>query len=79
MVEESGLLNRQSVGNCRARVRIPAPPSDSVRSPRRIFDMKVGFTYNAAREYPLQPGDPPDRYAEFDKEDTLKEIAGALA
>lgn len=72
MVEESGLLNRQSVGNCRARVRIPAPPSDPVR-------MKVGFTYNAAGDYPLQPGDPPDRYAEFDKEDTLKEIAGALA
>lgn len=41
--------------------------------------MKIGFTYNAAGAYQLQPGDSPDRYAEFDKQETLDEIAGALA
>jgi len=41
--------------------------------------LKVGFTYDAKADYPLKPGDPIDKYAEFDSEQTLSEIAGALA
>jgi D-alanine-D-alanine ligase len=41
--------------------------------------LRVGFTYDAKADYPLKPGDQPDKYAEFDSEQTLSEIAGALA
>lgn len=40
--------------------------------------LKVGFTYDAKADYPLLAGDPPDKYAEFDPEDTLSEIVSAL-
>ena len=40
--------------------------------------LKVGFTYDAKADYPLAPGDSPDKYAEFDSEQTLSEIVRAL-
>ncbi|PKN01707.1 MAG: D-alanine--D-alanine ligase [Elusimicrobia bacterium HGW-Elusimicrobia-1] len=40
--------------------------------------LKVGFTYDAKADYKLEPGDAPDKYAEFDSEETLSEIEGAL-
>ena len=40
--------------------------------------IKVGFTYDAKADYKLLPGDPPDKYSEFDTEETLSEIEGAL-
>jgi D-alanine-D-alanine ligase len=41
--------------------------------------LRVGFTYDAKADYTLQPGDKPDKFAEFDSEKTLSEIAGAIA
>lgn len=41
--------------------------------------LRVGFTYNAKADYPLKPGDEPDKYAEFDSEATLSEIEKALS
>jgi len=40
--------------------------------------LKIGFTYDAKADYKLLPGDPPDKYAEFDSEQTLSEIESAL-
>src|SRR3989339_106023 len=40
--------------------------------------LKIGFTYDAKNDYPLHPGDNPDKYAEFDSEDTIREITDAL-
>lgn len=40
--------------------------------------MRVGFTYDAKADYELRPGDPPDRYAEFDGGATLQDIEAAL-
>lgn len=41
--------------------------------------LTVGFTYDAKADYVLGPGDHPDKYAEFDSEQTLTEIAGAIS
>jgi len=38
----------------------------------------VGFTYDAKADYKLPPGDDPDKYSEFDTEETISEIEGAL-
>jgi len=40
--------------------------------------MKIGFTYDAKADYKLLPGDSPDKYAEFDSEETLSQIENAL-
>lgn len=40
--------------------------------------LKIGFTYDAKNDYKLLPSDPPDKYAEFDSEETLSEIENAL-
>lgn len=40
---------------------------------------RVGLTYNVKSEYVFQPGDPPDANAEFDHEDTIGVIDGAIA
>lgn len=40
--------------------------------------LKIGFTYDAKADYKLQTGDSPDKYAEFDSEETLSQIEGAL-
>ncbi len=40
--------------------------------------LNIGFTYDAKADYPLGPGDPPDKYAEFDTDATLSEIESAL-
>ena len=40
--------------------------------------LKVGFTYDAKADYELLPGDPPDKYSEFDIEETLSEIENAI-
>ena len=40
--------------------------------------LNIGFTYDAKADYKLQPGDPPDKFAEFDSEETLSEIENAL-
>lgn len=40
--------------------------------------LNVGFTYDAQTDYQLLPEDLPDRYAEFDFEETLVDIEGAL-
>ncbi|OGS19554.1 MAG: hypothetical protein A2219_00555 [Elusimicrobia bacterium RIFOXYA2_FULL_50_26] len=40
--------------------------------------LRVGFTYDAKADYPLAPGDAPDKYAEFDSEQTLSEIVNSL-
>lgn len=37
-----------------------------------------GFTYDAKSDYALLPDDPPDKYAEFDSDKTINEIATAL-
>lgn len=41
--------------------------------------LRVGFTYDAKADYKLLPGESPDKYAEFDSEETLSQISGALA
>jgi D-alanine-D-alanine ligase len=41
--------------------------------------LRIGFTYNARAEYPVLPDTAPDRYAEFDTEQTLKDIENALS
>jgi D-alanine-D-alanine ligase len=41
--------------------------------------LQIGFTYDAKADYELKPGDAPDKFAEFDSEATLSEIAGSLA
>ncbi|MFA5779051.1 MAG: ATP-grasp domain-containing protein [Elusimicrobiota bacterium] len=40
--------------------------------------LKIGFTYDAKADYKLLPGDSPDKYAEFDSEETLSQIENAL-
>ena len=40
--------------------------------------LKIGFTYDAKADYKLLPGDLPDKYAEFDFEETLSEIENVL-
>ena len=40
--------------------------------------MRVGLTYNVKSEFVLKPGDPPDLNAEFDHDDTITVIEGAL-
>jgi len=40
--------------------------------------LKIGFTYDAKADYKLLPGDSPDKYAEFDSEETLLQIGNAL-
>lgn len=40
--------------------------------------LKVGFTYDAKTDYKLCAGDDKDKYSEFDTEETLSEIEGAL-
>ncbi len=40
--------------------------------------LRVGITYNVKSEFVLRPGDPPDLNAEFDHEDTIAVIEGAL-
>ena len=40
--------------------------------------IKVGFTYDAKADYKLLPGQAPDKYSEFDTEETLSDIEGAL-
>ena len=39
---------------------------------------RIGLTYNVKTEWVLKPGDPPDLNAEFDSEETVKHIEGAL-
>ena len=38
----------------------------------------IGFTYDAKADYKLLPGEPADKYSEFDTEETISEIEGAL-
>ena len=40
--------------------------------------MRIGLTYNLKPEIPLDPGDPIDRFEEFDSEETVEAIAQAL-
>lgn len=40
--------------------------------------LKIAFTYDAKAGYELKPGDPPDKYAEFDKEETILQVESAL-
>ncbi|HAX61241.1 MAG TPA: hypothetical protein DCX95_01590 [Elusimicrobia bacterium] len=40
--------------------------------------LKIGFTYDAKADYKLLPGESPDKYAEFDSEETLSQIENAL-
>ncbi|MBI5573339.1 MAG: ATP-grasp domain-containing protein [Elusimicrobia bacterium] len=40
--------------------------------------LKIGFTYDAKSDYKLLAGDSPDKYAEFDSEETLSQIENAL-
>jgi len=40
--------------------------------------LKVGFTYDAKADYKLAAGDDKDKYSEFDTEETLAELEGAL-
>ncbi|MFH0806887.1 MAG: ATP-grasp domain-containing protein [Elusimicrobiota bacterium] len=40
--------------------------------------LKIGFTYDAKNDYKLESDDPPDKYAEFDSEETIQEITSAL-
>ncbi|MDI6641039.1 MAG: D-alanine--D-alanine ligase [Elusimicrobiota bacterium] len=40
--------------------------------------LTVGFTYDAKSDYVLLPSDPPDKYAEFDDDETINEITDAL-
>lgn len=41
--------------------------------------LRIGFTYDAKDDYAIKPGDAPDKYAEFDFEETIVEIVNALA
>jgi D-alanine-D-alanine ligase len=43
-----------------------------------VKKLKIGFTYDAKADYALAPGDPGDKYAEFDSDATISEITGAL-
>jgi len=40
--------------------------------------MRVGLTYDLKTDYELKPGEPVDKYAEFDKEETIAVIENAL-
>lgn len=40
--------------------------------------MRVGLTYDLKTDYELKPSDPVDKYAEFDKEETIVVIENAL-
>jgi len=40
--------------------------------------LKVGFTYDSKNEYPENTDDIPDKYAEFDSEETIQHIESAL-
>ncbi|MDD5686985.1 MAG: ATP-grasp domain-containing protein [Elusimicrobia bacterium] len=40
--------------------------------------LKIGFTYDAKADYNLLPTDSPDKYAEFDSEETISEIEKSL-
>ncbi|OGS21710.1 MAG: hypothetical protein A2252_11510 [Elusimicrobia bacterium RIFOXYA2_FULL_39_19] len=40
--------------------------------------LTIGFTYDAKDDYPLNPGENADKYAEFDAEETICEITSAL-
>ncbi|MEW6555923.1 MAG: hypothetical protein AB1349_01040 [Elusimicrobiota bacterium] len=40
--------------------------------------LKIGFTYDAKSNYKLKSGDLPDKYAEFDTDETISEIETAL-
>ncbi|MBU2567533.1 MAG: D-alanine--D-alanine ligase, partial [Elusimicrobia bacterium] len=40
--------------------------------------LKIGFAYDKKDDYPLSPDDPPDKYAEFDNEETISSIENAL-
>lgn len=40
--------------------------------------MRVGLTYDLKTDYELKPGEPVDKYAEFDKEETISVIENAL-
>ncbi|MFH1623879.1 MAG: ATP-grasp domain-containing protein [Pseudomonadota bacterium] len=40
--------------------------------------MRIGLTFNLRKSYKLQAGDPPDRYVEFDSEETIEAIRTAL-
>lgn len=40
--------------------------------------MRVGLTYDLKADCELKPGEPPDKYAEFDKEETIAVIEDAL-
>jgi len=40
--------------------------------------LRIGLTYDLRTDYELRPGDPADKYAEFDKEETILLIENAL-
>jgi D-alanine-D-alanine ligase len=40
---------------------------------------RIGFTYDAKNDYKPGPGDLPDKFAEFDSEETISDIGRALA